>query len=120
MLQTAPGRYEAEFETRTAGSYNLELNQNQNGVMTFRQTRGLVVGYPDELRLGSTNLGLLKQISQVSGGRFDVPAAEVFDAGQHSARLTLPLWPYLLISALGLLVADVALRRIDFSLGFRR
>ena len=120
MQQTAPGRYEAEFEISKPGPYNLELNQNQHGVTTFRQTRGLVVGYPAELRLGPTNLSLLKQISLVSGGRFDIPAAEVFDAGQRSARLALPLWPYLLMSALGLLVADVALRRIDFSHGFRR
>jgi Ca-activated chloride channel homolog len=60
----------------------------------------------------------LKQISQVSGGRFDVPAKEVFEAGERTARLALPLWPYLLMAALSLLVADVALRRIDFSLWF--
>ena len=120
MQQTAPGRYEAEFEISKPGPYNLELNQNQHGVTTFRQTRGLVVGYPDERRLGPTNLSLLKQISLVSGGRFDIPAAEVFDAGQRSARLALPLWPYLLMSALSLFVADVALRRIDFSHGFTR
>lgn len=120
MQQTAPGRYEAEFEISKPGPYNLELNQNQHGVTTFRQTRGLVVGYPDELRLGPTNLSLLKQISLVSGGRFDIPAAEVFEAGQRSARLALPLWPYLLMSALSLFVADVALRRIDFSHGFTR
>ena len=120
MQQTAPGRYEAEFEISKPGPYNLELNQNQHGVTTFRQTRGLVVGYPDELRLGPTNLSLLKQISLVSGGRFDIPAAEVFEAGQRSARLALPLWPYLLMSALCLFVADVALRRIDFSHGFTR
>ncbi|MDX1928473.1 MAG: VWA domain-containing protein [Pirellulaceae bacterium] len=118
MQQTAPGRYEAEFDTNKTGSYNLELNQNQNGVTTFRQTRGLVVGYPDELRLGPTNDGLLKQISQVSGGRFDLPAKEVFEPGERTARLALPLWPYLLMAALSLLVADVALRRIDFSLWF--
>ena len=119
MQQTAPGRYEAEFETSKTGSYNLEVNQNQQGVTTFRQTRGLVVGYPTELRLGPTNLQLLKQISQVSGGRFDVPADEVFEAGERSARLTLPLWPYLLMAALCMLVADVALRRIDFSRWFQ-
>ena len=120
MQQTAPGRYEADFEISKPGPYNLELNQNQHGVTTFRQTRGLVVGYPDELRLGPTNLSLLKQISLVSGGRFDIPAAEVFEAGQGSARLALPLWPYLLMSALSLFVADVAVRRIDFSHGFTR
>jgi len=120
MQQTAPGRYEAEFATSQSGAYNLELNQNQNGVSTFRQTRGLVVGYPDELRLGSTNESLLRQISQVSGGRFDIPAKEVFDPGLRTARLALPLWPYLLMVALSFLVLDVALRRIDFSLWFRR
>ncbi len=120
MRQTAPGRYEAEFNTSKSGAYNLELNQNQKGVATFSQTRGLVVGYPDELRLGPTNESLLQQISQVSGGRFDIPAQEVFDPGLRTAQLALPLWPYLLMVALSLLVLDVALRRIDFSLWFRR
>jgi len=120
MQQTAPGRYEAEFATSQSGAYNLELNQNQNGVSTFRQTRGLVVGYPDELRLGPTNESLLRQISQVSGGRFDIPATEVFEPGLRTARLALPLWPHLLMVALSFLVLDVALRRIDFSLWVRR
>src|SRR5690606_1871046 len=51
LEQTAPGRYEAEFATGESGSYHLELSQTQSDVVTFRQTRGVVVGYPDELRL---------------------------------------------------------------------
>lgn len=120
MQQTAPGRYEVEFETPRSGAYNLELNQTRQGILTFRQTRGVVVGYPEELRLGPTNDSLLKQISQVSGGQYQVTADQIFDPGQRYARSVTPLWPYLIIGALALLVLDVALRRVDFSLWDRR
>jgi Ca-activated chloride channel homolog len=117
LRQTAPGRYEGEFATKIQGAYNLELNQSREGVTTFRQTRGLVVGYPDELRLGPTNQALLQQISQVSSGRFDPSPEELFDAGGRKARLATRLWPHLLMTAIVLLIIDVGLRRIDFSIG---
>jgi hypothetical protein len=75
-----------------------------------------VVGYPEELRLGPTNADLLKQISQVSGGRYQVAPDQIFDPGDRRARAVTQLWPHLIMEALALLVFDVALRRIDFSL----
>ncbi|MFO1065067.1 MAG: VWA domain-containing protein [Pirellulales bacterium] len=120
LEQTAPGRYEAEFPTPKSGSYNLELNQSRQEVTTFRQTRGFVVGYPDELRLGPTNDELLKQISSVSGGSYDPPAEKIFEPGERRARAVTQLWPYLLMAAAALLVMDVALRRLDFSIGKRQ
>ena len=119
MQQSAPGRYEAEIETTQPGPYNLEINQSKGGTSTFRQSRGLVVGYPDELRLGPTNENLLRQISDVSGGRFDIAAQAAFDPGPRIAQLAVPLWPYLLMIAISLLVIDVALRRIDLSRSLR-
>ena len=59
MSQTAPGRYVAEFETPLSGSYHLEFAQELGGRMLNNQSRGLAVGYPDELRLRPADLGLL-------------------------------------------------------------
>jgi hypothetical protein len=116
LAQTAPGRYEAEFDTPRGGAYHLELSQEKDGAATFRQTRGVVVGYPDELRLGPPDDDLMRRIAAVSGGRFAPKAAEVFNPGGRVAERITPLWPYLLMAALVVFLFDVALRRIDFSL----
>ncbi|MEE8450836.1 MAG: VWA domain-containing protein [Thermoguttaceae bacterium] len=119
MTQTAPGRYVAQFETARQGTYHLEMSQQNQGKLTFRQTRGLVVGYPDELRLRPTDKQLLRKISQVTSGTYDPKPEAVFDPGDRTADRAEPLWPYLLMVAAALFLADVALRRIDFSLIFR-
>lgn len=133
LKQTAPGRYVAEFETPMSGAYHLNLNQKTaGGTLLHQQTRGLIVGYPDELRLYPTNNDLLKSLAESTGGRFDPKPEELFEVasplqsnnstpGSASAAPTIvqrttPLWPYLVSVALLLFVIDVALRRIDFSL----
>lgn len=116
MAQTAPGRYQADFETPISGSYHLEFSQEHGGKLLYHQSRGLAVGYPEELRLKSPNQDVLKSIAQLTGGRFDPKPESVFDATSRTARRAIPLWPYLIATAACLFVADVALRRIDFNL----
>ncbi|HJT36300.1 MAG TPA: FixH family protein [Pirellulales bacterium] len=118
MAQTAPGRYVARFDTPQAGAYHLELAQKQQGAVVYRQSRGLMVGYPDELRLRPTNEALLKSVAQVTGGRYAPTAAEIFAENDRTAQRSTPLWPYLIMAAASLLLLDVALRRIDFMLLF--
>jgi Ca-activated chloride channel family protein len=55
MAQTAPGRYQAEFETPIQGAYHLEFSQKLRGNPLYHQSRGLAVGYPDEFRLRPTD-----------------------------------------------------------------
>jgi Ca-activated chloride channel family protein len=118
MAQTAPGRYQAEVETPDAGAYHLEIGQKLDGRPIHQQSRGLAVGYPEELRLRATNEDLLKSVARVSGGGYGISAADVFKSDGRIARLATPLWPYLLAAAIVLFVLDVALRRIDFSVVF--
>jgi uncharacterized membrane protein/uncharacterized protein YegL len=114
LSQTAPGRYTAELETPHSGAYHVELAQRQNGQIVYRQSRGLSVGYPDELRLRPTNEDLLKTIATVSGGTYKVEAIDAFAPTDRTARRPVRLWPWLLTAATLLFVLDVALRRIDF------
>jgi len=116
MVQTAPGRYTAEFDTPLQGSYALDVSQKVDGKLLYHQQRGLAVGYADEMRLRPTNDDLLRSIAAVTGGVYDAPPEAVFAAGDRVARQALPLWPYLVALAALVFVADVALRRIDFSL----
>lgn len=138
MKQTAPGRYVVEFETPQSGAYHLNLSQKTSGGTTLhQQTRGLIVGYPDELRLHPTNNELLKTLATVTGGRFNPSPEELFmttptaedqkSLGQQTtsvrtAQRTTPMWPYLVSAAMLMFLVDVALRRIDLSLWwpFRR
>lgn len=113
LSQSAPGRYVAEFPTPQQGAYQLDVSvKHENGIS--RQTRGLAVGYPDELRLRPVNEELLRSMAQVSGGRYSVPPADVFDVGDRAAWRGVPLWPYLTMMALALFAIDVALRRVDY------
>ncbi|WP_164103466.1 VWA domain-containing protein [Candidatus Laterigemmans baculatus] len=114
MQPTAPGRYEAKFPADARGAYLMEISQDRGGEM-MRQNRGLVVGYPTELRLQSVDRDLLRQIAEISGGRLEPTPAELTAADGRSARRRVALWPWLLIVALLLFVLDVALRRIDFA-----
>ncbi len=115
MRQTAPGRYAAEFDTPGPGGYHLSVVQKQQGRVVYQQSRGLAVGYADELRLRPTNEGLLRAIAEATGGRYDPAPEEVFAARGDGALRAVPLWPYLVAAALVLFVADVALRRLDFA-----
>ena len=132
MKQTSPGRYVAEFETPLSGAYHLNMTQKTaGGTLLHQQTRGLIVGYPDELRLYPTNNELLTMLATTTGGRFNPPPEELFQTdptssdlqspGQQESkprtvRRTTPLWPFLIATACLLFLLDVALRRIDFSL----
>ncbi len=132
MKQTAPGRYTVEFDTPQSGAYHMNMTQKTSGgTLLHQQTRGLIVGYPDELRLHPTNTELLKTIASITGGRFnpspeslfqsDPDPTETQSSGQQlsaprTAQRTTPLWPYLVTVAMLLFLLDVALRRIDFSL----
>jgi Ca-activated chloride channel family protein len=123
MTQTAPGRYAAEFPTPRSGSYNLDFTQTFEGKTLYHQSRGLAVGYPDELRLRPTNNDLLRSIARSSGGRFDPRPEAIFAPSERTALRATPLWPYLVAIAATLFVIDVALRRIDLAIllgGLRR
>jgi Mg-chelatase subunit ChlD len=116
MTQTAPGHYAAELATPWSGAYHLEVAQKYQGNLLNRQSRGLAVGYPEELRLRPTNEALLQQLALATGGVYQPPPEEVFAPGVQTAQRPEPLWPYLVLVAAILLLVDVALRRLDLSL----
>lgn len=116
LKQTAPGRYATDIPTAMPGAYNMEIALKKDGQVLHRQSRGLMVGYSDELRIQPTNETLLQQIAGASGGLFNPAPAKVFHRPNVWTTRPTPLWPTLLTLAAVLLVLDVALRRIDFAL----
>jgi uncharacterized membrane protein len=120
LSQSAPGRYVGQFDTPHSGAYHLDLTQKQSGRALYHQTRGLMTGYADELRLHPTNEELLQTVARVSGGTYSPKPEEVFAETDRMADRATPLWPHLVLTATWLLVLDVALRRIDFSIPWPR
>ncbi|HUR55335.1 MAG TPA: VWA domain-containing protein [Gemmataceae bacterium] len=116
MTQTAPGRYVGEFPADKSGTYHVSMTQQVKGQPPTQQSRGLVVNYDDELRIRPADETLLKSIAESSGGVFKPEPEAVFAVDERTASRPLPLWPYLLMAAAIIFLADVALRRIDFDL----
>lgn len=116
MTQTAPGRYVGEFPLEKTGTYHVQMNQTAKNQPATQQSRGLVVNYDDELRIRPTDEALLESVAKVSKGTFKPDPEAVFAPDERTATRPLPLWPYLLMAALIVFMADVALRRIDFDL----
>lgn len=113
MRQTAPGRYEASVETLRRGAYHFDIATNRMDGTSQRSSRGIAVGYPDELRLLPRGDELLRQIASVSGGRYDAPATSITEDDDRTARDPVPIWPWLLMAGLVLFIADVAFRRVE-------
>ncbi len=113
MRQTAPGRYEASVETLRRGAYHFDIATNRMDGTSQRSSRGIAVGYPDELRLLPRGDELLRQIASVSGGRYDAPANSITEDDDRTARDPVPIWPWLLMAGLVLFIADVAFRRVE-------
>ncbi|MEP3482034.1 MAG: VWA domain-containing protein [Fuerstiella sp.] len=113
LKQTAPGHYEANLQTPEKGAYHLDLAQSQSNGEAQRISRGLTVGYSDELKLLPPGEAALQQISRASGGRYGISSSMVGEPDDRTAREPVPLWPWLLMAALVVFIADVAFRRIE-------
>jgi Mg-chelatase subunit ChlD len=122
LKQVAPGRYLADLATAKSGAYHMEIAVKRKDQVIYRQSRGMTVGYSDELRIRPTNEKLLREVAEVSGGSYSPNPAELFKDDGRTARRPTSLTTALLTTAALLLILDVALRRIDFSLHwpFRR
>ena len=117
VTQTAPGRYELDFPTQDVGPYFLSVMQKQAGEVVNTQVTGTVVSYPQEYLVHNADDALLTQLATVSGGKFNVSAEDAFRPPEEQVALRIHLWRPFLITALFLLLVDIALRRVDFKRG---
>ncbi|MGD0900110.1 MAG: VWA domain-containing protein [Thermoguttaceae bacterium] len=109
--QVAPGRYAASLEATDIGPYYLEGKLRYEGRAIDTQRLGLVVPYPDELRVRPVNVELLRAIAQRTGGRYDPTPAEAMAPSGRTVPRTFRLWPWILGAVLLGLVLDVAVKR---------
>jgi len=111
LVETAPGRYEGSFRHVTPGAYAVTVvAQDAHGRERVR-TSGFVVPYSPELRDLTVNRPLLARLAEATGGRFlDDPQSAV--APVRASRAAADAWPALAGTALGVFVAEIAVRRL--------
>ncbi len=117
LVQTGPGVYETDFNAPDPGNYVVGLSyvgaDQQQGILRS----GTVVNTSPELRDLRSNVTLLNQIAERTGGRvispFKPESAALFTRdGLIQRNAPMPVWDLLLPVLIALLLLDVAIRRI--------
>jgi Ca-activated chloride channel family protein len=119
--QTAPGRYEGTVEDEEVGVHYLNLySSNFDGGASGPKSFGYGIPYTDEFKEVGVNLDLLTSLAALTGGRLlDVnsPPKGIFNTDGAIKEVSSPLWPYLTLFALLLLILEVGIRKI-YSTGY--
>lgn len=126
LVQRGPGRYEAMVNTGGTGSYTVGLTYEETTGGGSR--RGSLQGainrsFAEEFRSLRDNAGVLEQVAASTGGRVlsmdgtgggggPGPSALFDRAGLTMPLTRQPIWPALVIAAIGLFLMDVASRRL--------
>jgi uncharacterized membrane protein len=121
LQQTAPGRYEGDFDAPDVGQYIVSLGYRDAAGRQRLHTAGTSVPYSPEYRELKTNDAVLTRLAEITGGRIHPTLSQNPDAATTRALFrrdrrprTTPqeTWPFLLLLAALLLPADVAVRRL--------
>ncbi len=116
LVQTGPGTYEGTFNASDPGSYAVALNyrgQKQSGYLRG----GVAVNSDPEYRDLHSNDAKLQEIADKTNGRlldpWDADRADLFSREKVPVTASpLPIWDILLPILLGMILLDVATRRI--------
>ncbi len=131
MVQSAPGRYEANFTPDQQGAYLIRVAGAEGANVSIGETAGWVLTYSPEYKLPDNpeaGQNMLTQLALISGqcqpdetntldlaDCFASDPAEAFSHDQLARNVTSPTWPYLLLLATLLLPFDIAVRRLVIS-----
>ncbi len=119
LRQSAPGTYGARtpLGTVAAAPYRFELLAGPGlSAQEIARIGARVLYYPhsDEFRARPADVGLLKALSERTGGKFAPKTEEIFARSSDGGIVATPLWPVLVAAALLLLLADIAVRRVPW------
>lgn len=120
VRQIGPGRYEAVVPTERAGTYLVGLRyaaQDASGQVVEGTTQAAITRpFADEFKDLRDNSALLQQVAERTGGRVlsnDPAAADVWRReGLLMPVATRSIWLAVALSAIGLFLLDVAVRRV--------
>jgi Ca-activated chloride channel family protein len=109
-VQTAPGRYEAQWPAQAPGTYSVVVAAADARGPVGTRAAGLVVPYSPELREPGGNPALLAQLAETTGGRLLRRPEEAFREGRGTG--TEDAWPPVAAAAAAALLAEVTIRRV--------
>ncbi len=116
FTQTGPGHYEAEFDADQAGQFLASVEIYDQGQFRGTIRTGLSVPFSPEYRDLTTNEAVLRQVVDISGGRWlELPPqeADIFKHRPMPAKARQPTWDWVLAwLLLPLFLTDVAVRRL--------
>jgi len=122
LRQVGPGRYEALVETQNAGAYTINMSyQTGEGEQRGRAAVQAAITRPfaDEFRALRDNAALLEQVAQDTGGMVLAPEDITVEGKnpwrREGLKAPISLQPVFLTAAMiamGLLLTDVAVRRV--------
>lgn len=117
LAQTAPGRYEGNFDTDQTGAYMVNVRKGSGTVPTGgpappSQTVGLVVPYSPEYRTLGPDLPLLTRLAEATGGKIQPDPTRIFRDAPSWVVGVLDLAPALLLLSALLFLTDIAIRRL--------
>ena len=118
LQQTGPGEYRTEFDVSETGAWLVNVAfLDSNGNATGRIPTAVTVPYPKEFAVTMHNASLLHQLALQTGGRVlsmeDVEFVDLFDSSTIQQPVSpKSMWDLLAVIAAGMLVLDVAIRRL--------
>lgn len=125
MRQTAPGRYQADFELDGYGSFLLRAEHFKTDDEGRKVSVGVSFGqvsqpYPGEYKSLEPDRALLERAARASGGQFEPTLASLFDPAGELVKYDKPLWQPLILAAMVLFLLDLLTRRVRlFDRGFK-
>ena len=115
MEQIAPGRYRAAFPAEEIGAYYFSVYSNSSEDAATPQTFGFGIPYTEEFNSTAVDQDLLEDLAATTKGRLlaiDNIPVDLFKNNSDSKHSKTPIWPYLVIVFLLLLIVDVAARKL--------
>jgi uncharacterized membrane protein len=114
--QTGPGHYEAEFDAEQAGQYLGSVQVFEHGKQRGTIRTGLSLPFSPEYRDLTANEALLRQVADITGGRWletGPQEADIFSHDLPPTEAKRPAWEWVLAWLLlpGFLL-DVSVRRL--------
>ena len=117
LAQVGPGRYETTIDAGNAGAYAVRIGYTGRKGEAGWQVAGAAINSNPELRDLTSNDAAVEQVAAKTGGRvlspFNPVSAGLFSRiGLKQTASPLPVWDFLTMALLGLILIDVAVRRI--------
>jgi uncharacterized membrane protein len=117
MDRSSGSTFAASVPLGAAGAYWVSVTVDNPDGSQITSGSGAVSAYEEEFAFREPDPTLGADVTELTGGRLNPEASQVFDEAPVRGRAEVPIWPWLAGIALALFLIDVALRRLVLSAG---